>query len=1813
MGKLTDQYKQLIQQETETVIPEQPDKVKKPQEWLDWKIADSKKKAISQKISHCLTAPNLKNEEWDTVFKDAFGEANAKEIRDKAWNSMIFTQTLRNKYVYGKEDTLLKEFSKEDREAFGLKDAVTERILKKLVADNKIPKEYLDNAYNIYFKSYIVNGVNKKTIDRAGLMESYEKNLQEDQIQLIREEMDSPLDVLSQPDEKNILYPYREKCEALAKDLPDNDEYKHVLDFAAKHIMRPTEDYYKALVEREGLNNSLENSVQDEIFNANKDTFKGGKYNSLFDTKKIGHDSVNHVKPEKNADFESFKKEENHLSNDTLEGMRLILEKMEKMELHKYSPDYTGEDGNKIYGFAKLVNKQEALQKALDAEKKDPAAILKAGKEFEEAWKDQEELFQLANKYFSQNDYLVPGNLDSIRTKYIPVSFTKDFRTTAQVNTLFQVHMMLKANKMPIDEYLKNPTAAVLENGLTYFNEKGLAARTKEMDYEKSLDFLFRTGQFKTAGSEYTKHIPTANVQRSLAYPVLLEKNENNRNNAIVYGHYLHEHIQSMGEREKSKFFILDIAPQNEEERKNMNQTLQNLIVVEDEDRNLNAMIGNFPETDIHGQVIHPALDLDEYIAGKKMNYFRINYRAETLMEKRNEANSNSVSADMVTEATLNAFAKVLSANQKDRGLQEFNNMETFLLDGLSKLSDAAPEPLKNRVSTLIGDYKAMNLPLLKAEEHVNAAKEADRNVYNGSKAYDEAAESLTTIRNSIKELLNIKNDLTDAEKHRKIAEIRQKLDESDAKIQAYIDYKLSNGVAEENLSAKPKRRVKVMKEAKAGNASFRKYLTKLESDLNANRARNQQKHEALQAKGIDRPTDLDIYEDPYNFSGKPRLEQLDQMYRELKAVDPATMYSHEEFRNFRRAFEKMKDYAEKHTGVFDREEMDEYRLLAEDVKLKAQIYRDKKNSDAQLYQERNNRPFEFKDSTTLRMNLTQKMIDMVDKHLTYSSGEFVKEFGGTQEERALGKWAQLVRAEDSSRGDLIGKNYEKYMNSICRSMYLEKIKVKFETDENFSAQDFLNAMKEENIAAGAQEMNALIHALGLEEHFTAVTNRKNTHDYEDEIEENVVNVKRYQFLTKADETLDGVATEEDLHDLRGVDHKYIRGEVKNLCAKILLASNGKYMGEYGHYLKDFGYASYMDHNGKLRMKEEIDYKVIGQQPQVDFYEHQLTGIDYSKLSDRELSEKIEAMQTKYRDYHEPSVQTAETASKEELEEVTEYVMTNLRNCPVRRAEIVLGLDRESENIKDAIDNEFRRRSSMYSIMRGEIQEELTKAKAVVTKREEVRKFFESRRKVAETLKPGEIISVTTEDKKEIELEVLGVEDGMIYFDDFGEKAPEGEKKYYTDPVEGEKAYNRGAVSVEDFTKNLNFRKENHNAPDRRNVYFNDQRDRIKTEWILAVQDTNHTRLKLGEVKNKKALEYLKEEDVFKAKAYDEEMKKMPEYEKDYLDRYNNESDIDHITNPDKKKQEIEENQKAATERAKIEVDRQVRDKVDEHREEFYNKAADESFKERFQAKVDEMADFKTRKEKAKALYNHIDLQLDKKDDKNKQNEKKENEKKENEKKGNEKHQEEKNNNRIVIEENDNPNKINLDPAYEKRSNIVEKEVDLVSDCIEKRYQLKQASKNSEDAKAKNAPEIAKYDAVILNHAYKVLYRRILEKQLEENLIDEKKYNEKFDAFDKPEVKSDFMKIFDGNADFKNKFEERMKHHNRTEGLNDLISKKCDGILADLQAHARTPEAEKKVNNLITVLAGNQRYIKNEAKNIKEAEQKKAGLGVPKK
>ncbi|MCR5178937.1 MAG: hypothetical protein K6C95_08145, partial [Lachnospiraceae bacterium] len=293
-----------------------------------------------------------------------------------------------------------------------------------------------------------------------------------------------------------------------------------------------------------------------------------------------------------------------------------MLRKMEQMKILK--ADVIGEEPTKVYAFHQLVKAQDDLMEAVRS--KDRERIAKATAHLKEVRQGMDELMQIARDNFNPTEYM--GNLDVVRSGMIPWDYARDVVHGSQINSLYMLGSAMLKYGITIDEFEKDPGAAIQEFERRS-EEKGNSM--KGLCEGKSAGVLAAhaaTGIIP-CGMQAMGNTPHSTYMRGVGGLILADPGKDpmmRRRNDVIYQH-IHEFDANLNtyREESSKLLKEGLKMRSERGR----DAFRTLMIVDMSEADPDRMFAD-PPIAPDGTRTH-SITLEEYLRGKN----KFDYRAQ--------------------------------------------------------------------------------------------------------------------------------------------------------------------------------------------------------------------------------------------------------------------------------------------------------------------------------------------------------------------------------------------------------------------------------------------------------------------------------------------------------------------------------------------------------------------------------------------------------------------------------------------------------------------------------------------------------------------------------------------------------------------------------------------------------------------------------------------------------------------------------------------------------------------------------------------------------------------------------------------------------------------------------------------------------------------------------------------------------------------------------------------------------------------------------------------------------------------------------
>ena len=821
MGRLTDLYKQCKDNVTALEKKAMPDKVTQTKEYLDQLKAKRKADRKLHFIETRVQNYPFSRQQMEAALKQAIGEERMNEVTSGSHldNSLF---NLFRSHLQEHPELLPENLKTQQEKTAFLKNKYT---VLNYVTDQKnagkFPTDVYDKIWCIAMHTYAMKSI--KAEETLVYFEELEANMPPEAAAQIADEVEAYKDIIDTDISEQYTYPKRALAQQLIQNAPDkykdDEEYKDLLTFAGDHITGLKDNARDECKAQEKDHMDVENAASTAVTEGHMDKFMNGELVNFSHQHHNLHNDYVVINKGKEKTLETLFQKKITLSDQTKEGLRLMLNKMKEMNM-KADGLGTGEDLNKEYAYRKLIKKQKAMEAAMESGNADQ--ILAAGREYKKTYEDMQQLHQIAEKYFSKDEKLYPGNMDSIRNPDIPTDMTTKFRTTSQINAVFLIYRNLELNNIEVEDYLKDPTGSVVTSTMENMKPYTFTEVTRNLNFKDSVDLFFAEGEMRRKADELRLHGPIYGFARAIVGPSVLEADPTLQADNLAMAQTIANHVStSMMLNEIGRLHPLEYVGRTHEDLIRWEDTIRNLLVVKDEDRNLNAMIAGLPQLDMYGREIGPSLDGAAYIKNHKPDYLNIIERSDYVIKTASRKKEKVTSLALV--AVQKTYLQVLMNHPEDMGTEGYHMMANKLASlYLALPEDAKPEQKEYMKATRDAFLKDYAPEILQQEEArsidgdlrscIRLADEATRNVHLGSSEYSKAQKDLESLSNAYTGFLKDRDDNDLNQNRAAIRDLQAKIAAAKGSIGDYYKRKQRQNKMGENADEKSKRRISAMK-----------------------------------------------------------------------------------------------------------------------------------------------------------------------------------------------------------------------------------------------------------------------------------------------------------------------------------------------------------------------------------------------------------------------------------------------------------------------------------------------------------------------------------------------------------------------------------------------------------------------------------------------------------------------------------------------------------------------------------------------------------------------------------------------------------------------------------------------------------------------------------------------------------------------------------------------------------------------------------------------------------------------------------------
>lgn len=337
------------------------------------------------------------------------------------------------------------------------------------------------------------------------------------------------------------------------------------------------------------------------------------------------------------------------LTQKTQESVLKIWKKMDELQI--ISAGEGAESGSKIYGFQKLYDARENINKALSSENFENLKELK--EEYEKQLKNIREMYKIIKTELNPSPENLPGNVQNFRENFVPAEFKNDICTNATFNGMYNAYSIVKSLGVSAEEFLKNPQPYVDKKFNEEITKFHIDKIYKNLSFEDKLARLYSD---KSKAGLNAHGLP-----RMVSTLTYFEKDANQKMNDLIFCAVQSGKVNSIFEDEQVCYNYFS---------KERTKTFINLVLVNPEDRDFNKLKSH------------------DSISGDKFTQFKAFDLASYLKE-------NSIPAEAINERITKILgtAYKFSCDGEKEYIEEQKKYNALMKDYKAKKIKNAPEP----------------------------------------------------------------------------------------------------------------------------------------------------------------------------------------------------------------------------------------------------------------------------------------------------------------------------------------------------------------------------------------------------------------------------------------------------------------------------------------------------------------------------------------------------------------------------------------------------------------------------------------------------------------------------------------------------------------------------------------------------------------------------------------------------------------------------------------------------------------------------------------------------------------------------------------------------------------------------------------------------------------------------------------------------------------------------------------------------------------------------------------------------------------
>ena len=303
----------------------------------DVRKADFKLRAYHAGLMRC----RLSIDQVTSAFVPLYGQDKVTEWINGIEKTVGFGGILQ-RYILNDPD-IHKYLTKEEKEKLKKNSSLSIGLLKRLITEGKVDQDLYNRGVA---EELVVLGVMNNGGPES--VRALENVMNDEQKKYVQDTVNNAIDKSDLPVEEQVTHPHHDLIESLkAKELPENvnhQEYIEALEYADNHLTLVDPVVSEEVQTYEHDVQTVEARHTKKIYKDSVSEFQGGRFNKLFNEVKYGKKHIVVTAPDKLEAYNEVYNGNIGFSDKTKEGIKLMLRKMDELNLFDHAFDLSGED-----------------------------------------------------------------------------------------------------------------------------------------------------------------------------------------------------------------------------------------------------------------------------------------------------------------------------------------------------------------------------------------------------------------------------------------------------------------------------------------------------------------------------------------------------------------------------------------------------------------------------------------------------------------------------------------------------------------------------------------------------------------------------------------------------------------------------------------------------------------------------------------------------------------------------------------------------------------------------------------------------------------------------------------------------------------------------------------------------------------------------------------------------------------------------------------------------------------------------------------------------------------------------------------------------------------------------------------------------------------------------------------------------------------------------------------------------------------------------------------------------------------------------